>query len=182
MFTGVVATLSGLFGSGVGLLQGIIDKKQETRRFEIEKQLDNERIKIENNTTIEVVKSGIDIEKYKSITSLHESNKAKYEQEKQEYSNFTGAVVDLTKVDISYGGKANALARFFTSFVRPFTTYLLLGILALFAYNINLFTEEMKMIFFEMYFAILDFVLGFWFVRRSYDKSQISNIIQKKKS
>ena len=156
------AVISSAVGGGLGLVQGIVEKKQETRRFEIEKQLENERIKIENNASIEIAKSSIDIEKYKSIVSLQEANKAKYEQEKQQYSDFSSAVVDLTKVDISGGGKLNACARFFTSFVRPFTTYLLLGILVLLGFKINLFSEELKITFLEMYFSILEFVVGFW--------------------
>ena len=113
---------------------------------------------------------------------MQEANKAKYEQEKQQYSDFSSAVVDLTKVDISGGGKLNACARFFTSFVRPFTTYLLLGILVLLGFKINLFSEELKITFLEMYFSILEFVVGFWFIRRSYDKNHISNIFKKKKT
>ncbi len=176
MFTGIGAVVAGFFGSGVGLLQGIIDKKQETRRFEIEKQLDNERIKIENNAKIEIAKSGIDIEKYKSITSIQEANKTKYEQEKQEYSDFTGAVVDLTKVDISGNSNWDTFARFITASVRPVVTYIfVIGVIIL------SFKASDKDLFLELFFIQLDFILGFWFVRRSYEKNQISNIFQKKK-
>jgi hypothetical protein len=177
MFTGIGAVVAGFFGSSVGLLQGVIDKKQETRRFEIEKQFDNERIKIENNTTIEVAKSGIDIEKYKSIISTQEANKTKYEQEKQEYSDFTDAVVDLTKVDIVGNGKLDKFARFITASVRPVITYIfVIGVIIL------SFKASDKDLFLELFFIQLDFILGFWFVRRSYDKNQISNIFQKKKT
>lgn len=177
MFTGIGAVLSGLFGSGVGLLQGIVDKKQETKRFEIEKQLENDRFKIESNATIEIAKNSIDVEKYKSIIALQEANKVKHEQEKQEYSDFSSAVVDLTKVDISGNSILDKISRFITVSVRPVVTYVfVIGVIIL------SFKASNKDLFLELFFIQLDFILGFWFVRRSYDKNQISNIFQKKKS
>ena len=169
--------LSSITGGGFGLLQGIVEKKQETKRFEIDKKLENERLKVESNTSIEIAKTNIDIEKYKSIISLHESNKAKYEQEKQEYSDFSDAVVDLTRVDTSGDSKWDKIPRFLSALVRPNTTYyflILSGILVWY----NPHSEIVQ----ELVFTELSYILAFWFVRRSYDKNQISNIFQKKKT
>jgi len=171
------AVISSAVGGGLGLLQGTFEKKQETRRFEIEKQLENERYKVESNASVEIAKTGIDIEKYKSIVALHEASKAKYEQEKQEYSDFSSAVVDLTKVDITGNTLWDKIPRFLSALVRPNTTYyflILSGLLVFF----NPHSEVIQ----ELVFTELSYILAFWFVRRSYDKNQISNIFQKKKA
>ena len=79
MFTGLWSVLAGVAGAGAGLLQGIIEKKQDTKRFQVEKELDNKRIETEGQISIEIAKTGIDIEKYKSIIAFQEANKAQYE-------------------------------------------------------------------------------------------------------
>ena len=177
MFTGLWSVLAGVAGAGAGLLQGIIEKKQDTKRFQVEKELDNKRIETEGQISIEIAKTGIDIEKYKSIIAFQEANKAQYEQEKQEYSDFSSVVVDLTKVDISGNSNWDKFVRFITALVRPLTTYIFVfGVIVL------SFTSGEKDLFLELFFIQLDYILAFWFVRRSYDKNQISHIFQKKKS
>jgi hypothetical protein len=177
MFAGLSAVIAGIVGSGAGLFQGIVEKKQETKRFEIDKQLENKRFEMETNATIEIAKIGIDVEKYKSIIALQEANRALYEQKKQEYTGFTSAVVDLTKVDISGNSKWDTFARFITASVRPVVTYIfVIGVIIL------SFNSSDDNLFLELFFIQLDFILGFWFIRRSYDKNQVVNIFQKKKS
>lgn len=173
MFTGIGAVVAGFFGSGVGLLQGIIDKKQETRRFEIEKQLDNERIKIENNANIEIARAGIDIEKYKHLTATSQEKIAQSQQLQSEYENFTKAQIEATKNDGGWSKKMRPM--FSVGFFALFAIQLMgVILLALGVFPEFAFLREQAWLQFivmnEFVLYTLDYIIGYWFVRRSTEK------------
>jgi len=171
--------LSTLVGSGAAIFQGIFETKQQTKRAEVEQKLQNERFAIEQNTLLEIAKSNIDIEKYKSIIAVAETSKAESQTRMEGDANFTNAVVELTKV-----ADAGKFIKSLTASVRPVSTYymlFLLGVIVTLDYIGDSLLEPETVSFVA---GTLDYIIAFWFVRRSYDKTQsISgvNLAQKKK-
>lgn len=141
----ITAIISGIFGATSGLIQNIIEKKQELRFQEL---------------------------KYNQLLQLEEIRLQKSQmeyatQKEKNFDSFTKAVIQTTK-PLQNKYKSERIANFITAMMRPFITLVLLLITA----HITLFTQEGEYRFFiiESSFATLDYIIAFWFVRRSFEK------------
>lgn len=168
---GISGVLSAVGGGLIGLFQNTLEKKQETKRFQIEKEFENESRRIDNQKEIKLVEANIDIEKYKSIISLNEANKTESERQKKEYTDFTKAVVELNKLDEGL-----------SKYMRPMFAigFFVLLIVEFIYFSLVKPNNEILniMVHFTMY--TIDYILGFYFIRRGKEKFDMQNTFKKK--
>lgn len=167
----IFTLLSTAFGGITALFQGIIEKKQETKRFSIEKDFETRQFEIEQKANIEIAKANIDIEKYKNLTILSQEKIAQTQQLQSEYEDFTKAQIEATKNDGGLSKKMRPMFSigFFTLFVIQLIGTIYLALSEKFP-----FLREQAWLQFtvmnEFVLYTLDYIIGYWFVRRSTEK------------
>jgi len=175
---GILTILSGVLGAGTGLLQGFIETRQDNKT-----KLALARIQKDKDIALAkegIIESQNNLKSAKEDTQQSENNKLIKiaESQKEEYQAFANNVKETSALWNSDSRLAN-ISNFIVSTTRPFITYILviasviMGIILTFSKAPNANIVEI----FDSLLIICETVLGYWFVRRSYEKNN-----QKKKS
>lgn len=135
--------ISTVFGALSALLQNIIEKKQE-------RKLEEQR----NDNFIRLEEMRIQTEKLKVKVAGHQS-----------YSAFTNAVAKINR-PLSGKHKSERIANFIVTLTRPILTFILVGLV------VSLCLKSPSTDIIKPAFATLDYILGYWFVRRSFEKNR----------
>ena len=172
---GLTSLLSGAFGAVGGMVQGVIEKKQDNKK-------EIEVAKINASTEIELAKLGVS-------TKEAEASIEKSKENQKDVDGFI-AYADVIKSTsgIQENGTEFLLTRiqnFIVGTTRPIITYVFLSLVFYASIYLiktpTLLIPDSTLAIFELIMAEFSGITSYWFVRRSYEKNTIlSDLIKKK--
>ncbi len=179
MITSLVSTFCGAIFGG---FQNYLEHKQDSNReIEIAKiqadkeiQIANQQVSISQNQ-LEAQQSVTSQESFKTEALLKQSDS-------EEYKAFSEAVTQTSSIwnnQTIWGNVAN----FIICTTRPLVTYILLALVFVVTIKILKGGEvlENHLIVFDLILAEFSAVMSYWFVRRSFEKKQIPQLLFQKK-
>lgn len=148
-------------GGGSALLQNWIEKKQDQKSEEI-------RLKYQNERDIEIAKiQATSNEKISFETTKQNVLQEKISNNETENARFN-AIVETSAYLDKMEHQSVRIANFIIALTRPAITFILLSLVIGLSFNIK--GQESYLL--QSAFATLDYVLAYWFVRRSFEKKK----------
>ena len=180
MITSLLSTFGGALFGGI---QNYLEHKQDSK-------CETEIAKIQADKEIELAKQGIIISQNQLATQQSQTTQEQIktdaslkQSDTEEYKSFADAVAQTSSLWQNNSILAD-IANFTVCTTRPFITYILLGFVIFMGNGImknNEITAN-HLIIFDLVLGELSGIMSYWFVRRSFEKRNQSQLqLQKKK-
>jgi len=157
----IFTMLSSALGGGSALLQNWIEKTQEQKSEEI-------RLKYQNQRDVEIAKiQATSNEKISFEATKQNALQEKISNNQTENARFKAIVKTSAYLD-KMEHRSVRIANFIIALTRPAVTFILLLLVIGLSFKI----KGQELFLLETAFATLDYVLAYWFIRRSFEKKK----------
>ena len=157
----VLSIISGLLGSGSAIVQNVLEKRDERKTQEI-------NLKYQKETDIRIAEIQAKTESSNAHESTKQANLHKQIEELKSESNRYEAIVKTSAYLDKMEYKSVRIANFIIALTRPLVTFILLLLTIILSTTMDI--DEIFAL--ENTFATLDYILAYWFVRRSIEKKK----------